>query len=183
VALTEASDDAAEVGSAVALLLALLRSVPPAELLACDAGAGPGSALPCLLSAARALLAPTAPEAVSSSAGPLLTQLLRSLPAQMAAAPPPSSTATTVDASTVAIVLLQHVAAKMASGACSPATVTSLLQFVTHLALSNAAALVQALAVLQLPQLSGAYSLLAGTTTTECLPLRRADKRPHPVCN
>lgn len=86
--LIASTDDPSELQSAVALLLQLLRACPPPELAAAVGSGGPEQLLCRLLVATRALLAPAQPDSCVGVAGPLLAQLLKAFPAQLAAPAP-----------------------------------------------------------------------------------------------
>lgn len=173
-ALIQASDDPQEQSSAVNLLLQFLRACPPQALLAAGAaasgaatrngghassgGGGHGSegdVLVQLLAAARHLLQPAQQDGSTRLAGPLMAQLLKSFPEQLAAAPPPallaaassSNTSSSSGAASSCVALLLHdTAARLASGDCSPLTVAHLLQFVVRLVLLDVHKTVELLA-------------------------------------
>eukprot|EP00878_Enallax_costatus_P031187 GHUV01034081.1.p1 GENE.GHUV01034081.1~~GHUV01034081.1.p1 ORF type:complete len:419 (+),score=152.25 GHUV01034081.1:1869-3125(+) len=152
------SDDPSELSSAVTLLMHLLRVCPTSDLLSCNTGfpatTGDKSSavLAHILAAAGQLLSPTQPDTCSRDAGPLLVQLLKTFPAQLAA--PPAAGASAAGASCVAV-LLHGVVVKMATGGCSPATLVSLLEFVVKLALLDVQQLLETLAHMTVQQKDG----------------------------
>lgn len=162
--LIQGSDDPSELSSAVTLLMQLLRTCPTAEIVSCNTGA-PNSlddnstaVLSHILTAARQLLAPSQPDSCSRDAGPLLVQLLKTFPAQLAAAPPAAVAAaggSPAGASSCVGLLLHDVVVKMGTGACSPATLLSLLEFVVKLALMDVQQLVELLANMQVQRQGG----------------------------
>ncbi|KAF8072465.1 Ipo9 [Scenedesmus sp. PABB004] len=162
-ALLSASDDPSELNSAVQLLLQLLRCCPTPELLAACAADAPGEGggpLARLLGAALQLVAPAQPDSCSRCAGPLLAQLLKTFPSELAAPPPPALAAGAGAAAGPAAgscvgLLLHALAAKLAGGGCSAATVASLLEFVVCLALLDSARLLELLAGMQLASPGG----------------------------
>jgi hypothetical protein len=174
-----ASDDPSELNSAVQLLLQLLRCCPTADFLACNTASssssssssttsGPAAAdgsagvLPHLLAVTRQLLSPLQPDSCSFGAGALLVQLLKTFQQQLsgpvpaAVLTPGNNTAPSAAAGGSCVGLLLHdVAVKLGSGACSPATVSSLLEFVVRLVLLDAQQLLELLANMQLQKPGG----------------------------
>jgi hypothetical protein len=143
--LIQASGDSSELASAVALLLQFLRTCLPQQLL-CAAGGSEEAGQAALLAAVRQLLAPPQQDAAVKLAGPLMAQLLKALPGQMCG-PMPAATAAASNGSagpgsagSCVGVLLHDTVAKIASGTCSPVTVTHLLEFVVRLVLLPAGA-------------------------------------------
>lgn len=154
--LIQASDDPSELQSAVGLLQRLMRVCPPQQFLQQQGGSssgGDGALVTQLVGAARQLLS-AAPDGAVRLAGPYIAQLLKTFPAQLAAPPPAAllgSRAAPAHAAGSCVALLLHdTACKMASGSCSPATVSFLLQFVVQLALLDVQQLVELLASMAL---------------------------------
>eukprot|EP00879_Flechtneria_rotunda_P026299 GHRR01028034.1.p1 GENE.GHRR01028034.1~~GHRR01028034.1.p1 ORF type:complete len:348 (+),score=135.44 GHRR01028034.1:116-1159(+) len=180
--LVQACDDASELNSAVTLLLKILRSCPAADLLSVSVGgssssdgatasdgnaSGNNSFLTSTLCATRHLLSPSQPDSCSGVAGPLLVQLLKTFPEHMTAEAPAAVShcrqamvqydpSAAVSSRTYLGLLLGDAVAKLASGGCSPTTVTSLLEFIVRLALLDVQQLVQLLDAIRVQQPGGA---------------------------
>lgn len=167
--LIMASDDPSELSSAVGLLVQLMRSCPTSNLLSCTADFPSNASDPStavfshILAVTRQLLSVKQQDGCSRDAGALLVQLLKTFPEQLAAAPPAVVAAgggTGAGSSCVGL-LLHDVVLKMASSSCSPATLTSLLEFVVKLALMNVQQMIELLVSMQVQQKG---ELLTGTT-------------------